>query len=307
MYQVISIGAAVVDIFIYSKFFQIQKNNEAKLLCQNYGDKLEVDSFKVFSGGGATNTAVGFARLGLRTALVCETGRDNFSQIILNELIKEGVETSFIIREKKEQTGGSVALIGKDGDRSLMVHRGAASMLDPYDIPTYWLSQAGWIHLSNIAGRELTLAKIFDLVRKGYTANLSWNPGKAELNLLSKKRLSIKEVPCQVLILNKEEWQSIENVQHEVLHTIPQIVITDSVRGGDVFIAGKHLMHYQAKKVKAVDNTGAGDAFISAYVAGQIIGKMPQDSIDWGIKNAASVVKYYGSKPGLLTREMIEK
>jgi len=45
---------------------------------------------KVYSGGGASNTAVSYARLGFKTAAVCETGRDNFAQIVINDLINEG-------------------------------------------------------------------------------------------------------------------------------------------------------------------------------------------------------------------------
>ncbi|MGD9129869.1 MAG: carbohydrate kinase family protein [Candidatus Woesebacteria bacterium] len=307
MYQVITIGSALVDIFIYAEAFKSKADPKGDFLCQRYGDKIEIDSFKVYSGGGASNTAVAFSRLGLRSAIICETGRDSFQQIVINELINEGVETNFIVREKKEQTGGSVILVGEKGQRIIMVHRGASSMLDSFDIPTFWLSKAGWVHLSSIAGKQDTLEKIFKILNKEKNIGLSWNPGKAELALLREQKIKIEEIPCKILFLNKEEWQILEPVHQQILKTISQVLVTDGSKGGDLFLMGKYELRYQSDKVKSIDNTGAGDAFAAAYTASQILSHPPKTSIQWGIKNACSVVKYFGAKTGLVRREQMQK
>jgi sugar/nucleoside kinase (ribokinase family) len=57
------------------------------------------------------------------------------------------VATNLLIQEKLEKTGGSVALWLKILN-GIMVHRGAAAMLDPFDIPAFWLAKSRWIHLS---------------------------------------------------------------------------------------------------------------------------------------------------------------
>ncbi len=41
MYQVITIGSALVDIFIHSPQFVPTKSKQGDLLCQLYGDKTE--------------------------------------------------------------------------------------------------------------------------------------------------------------------------------------------------------------------------------------------------------------------------
>jgi len=305
MYQVITIGSALVDIFIHSDSFKSKPSNEGQLLCQVYGDKMEVDSFKVYSGGGATNTAVGFSRLGLTTAIVCETGRDHCSGIVMNDLIEESVETSLVIKEKKEQTGGSIILVGDDGGRTVMVHRGASSMLDSFDIPTYWLSKTSWVHLTSIAGREKTLEKIFSLITREANIGLSWNPGKAELSLLAQRKLLVKNIPCRLFFVNKQEWEMLGSVQEEILKHISQVVVTEGSKGGDVYLAGERKFHFPAEQTQSVDDTGAGDAFACAYTAGQILGKLPQESAKWGVRNSTNVIKYFGAKPGLLRREQI--
>ncbi|MBD3279397.1 MAG: hypothetical protein GF390_01655, partial [Candidatus Pacebacteria bacterium] len=216
MYDVLSIGSAVVDVFIHSDKFQAQATHDQQTgqageqLCQLYGDKVEIEEFKVYTGGGATNTAVGWARLGFKTGVIAETGRDNFSQIVVNDLIREQVGIRLLIKEKKEYTGGSVILIGTAGKRIIMVHRGASSQLDPYDIPIYWLTKTKWVHVSSLAGQEQTLAKIFQIIRKNPQVNLSWNPGKADLSLLAQRSLAIKQIPCRVFFVNQQEWQLLE-------------------------------------------------------------------------------------------------
>ncbi len=303
MHQIISIGSALIDIFLHTHKFRVKEVDSDVMLCHTYGGKLEIDSFNVFTGGGGGNTAVGFSRLGFQTSVVCETGRDSFSELVKSDLKKNGVATNLIIEEKKEQTGGSVILICPEGERSVLVHRGAAGMLDPFDISAYWLSQAQWVHLTSIGGNQDTLEKIFQYVGRNNYANLSWNPGKKELALLSNRQLSVKTISCEVFFVNTEEWSMIANVQGEVLQSFRYVVVTAGKRGGDVYYNNEHVLHFPALGGLPIDATGAGDAFATGFVAGILWEKSIKESAEIGAKNAASVIKYYGAKTGLLTKE----
>ena len=89
--------------------------------------------------------------------------------------------------------------------------------------------------------------------------------------------------------------------QHDwLLSSIHQIIVTDSDRGGQVFINGLPAFNYPAESVTAVDNTGAGDAFVVGYVSATLAGRDPQVAVRWGAQNAASVVQQIGAKDGLL-------
>ncbi len=306
MFHVITIGSALVDIFIHSKQFESQKSDKGQMLCQLYGAKVDIEGFRVYTGGGSTNTAVGFSRLGLSAAALCETGRDDFAKIVTQDLEREHVSTQLVIAEKKEQTGGSIVLVGAQGGRTVLVHRGAASMLDTFDIPPYWLSQTRWVHLSSIGGRKETLEKIFLLIRKSGEVGLSWNPGQGELALLKDNELEIESIPCKIAFFNKEEWRQVSVLHQQLLRQIPHIIVTDGKNGGDAYINGKHSWRYLALPVESVDDTGAGDAFATGYVAAHLLGKKPQAAIEWAVKNASSVVRFYGAKLGLLDRKRIE-
>jgi len=135
MYDLITIGSALIDIFIRSKQFILRPTSKGTLICQLYGEKIDVDSFLIATGGGGSNAAVGFARAGFNVATVTETGKDTLADLLLSEFHKECVATNYVAQERREETGGSVIMLGEDGGRTVMVHRGASSLLDPHDIP----------------------------------------------------------------------------------------------------------------------------------------------------------------------------
>jgi ribokinase len=82
------------------------------------------------------------------------------------------------------------------------------------------------------------------------------------------------------------------------------LVITDGERGGRVCRGGK-CWWYAAIKTPVLDSTGAGDAFGSGVVAALIKGKNTLEAIEWGKKQAASVVGQVGAKAGLLWPESL--
>lgn len=303
MYDVISIGSSLLDIFVRSDDLEADRDGDRQIL--TYGEKLELTDFHIVTGGGGSNTAVSFARLGLSTAVISETGRDDFSGLINSDFQKEGVSTNLIIQEKLEKTGGSVALVAKNSERVIMVHRGAASMLDPFDIPAFWLSKSRWVHLSSIGGNPQTLDKIFKVLNSNQETKMSWNPGKKELQLLVAEKFSIDQIPCEIFFVNQEEWAMVEPLHEEILLNFPQVVITKGKKGGEVHLFGKKTFEYVGEASSSVDSTGAGDAFASAYVAAILNGCEVPMAIAWGVKNAGNVVAYFGGKAGLLRKAQI--
>ena len=79
-FEVITIGGAVRDIIFYTnqgKLFATPNNLTAqKMLAFEYGAKINAPEAYYNLGGGAANTAVTFARLNFKTAVVAPFGRD---------------------------------------------------------------------------------------------------------------------------------------------------------------------------------------------------------------------------------------
>ena len=305
MHDIVTIGSALIDIFITAQSFNVTNTAEGAFICQKYGEKVDVDSFVVRTGGGASNAAVGFARLGFSTTIVTELGKDVLSTVVLDELHKEFVGTNYIIQERKEETGGSVILVGADGGRTVLVHRGASSQLDPQDVPFRAIKRARWVHLSSLAGRSATIKMIAEGIRNTQT-ELSWNPGQGEIKLLLSGEITARQLPCKILFVNATEWQQLEPQQASLKQHIPEIVVTAGGEGGVVYSQKEPQgVRYAPVRVDVVDETGAGDAFAVGYVAARLRAQTLETACSWAVRNATSVVQYMGAKQGLLTEQQL--
>jgi ribokinase len=106
MQDIITIGSAIVDIFVTSTAFELQRTESGVKLCQMYGEKIDADSFELHTGGGGSNTAVAFARAGMSVAVVTETGKDIFAQLVMEDLHKEYVSTNLLLQSTKSKLVG---------------------------------------------------------------------------------------------------------------------------------------------------------------------------------------------------------
>ncbi len=301
-FDVITFGSAIVDIFLQSDQFKVTDDSPDKLICQPLGQKMEIGNNVIASGGGGTNTAVSFSRQGLKTAAVCRFGNDPLGQLIAEELNGEEVGSDLLVR-KDEQTDTSVILIGPDGSRTILVCRGQ-TRLETTDID--WSKiEAKWFYLTSLEGNLDLVEQIVDLAVEK-EIKIGWNPGKKELANKSKVMNLAKQV--QVFNLNRKEmealvgksldeesfWQSVRQLGSELT------VVTDGRQGAYLlYDQGQHFL--PAPKTNPIDETGAGDAFGSGFVAGLINGMEVKEAFQLAMNNGASVVQHIGAKQGLLS------
>ena len=91
-FDIVTIGSAVKDITFYTDKGRViptpQNLTSQKLLAFEYGAKITaIDSFQGF-GGGAANSAITFARLKYKTAIVTSIGQDETGREIINNFKK---------------------------------------------------------------------------------------------------------------------------------------------------------------------------------------------------------------------------
>ncbi|MBP9670468.1 carbohydrate kinase family protein [Candidatus Woesebacteria bacterium] len=314
-YDVISIGSAVLDIFMKSDKFKVVQSGDIPggiAMCEVYGGKMEVEEVDIVSGGGATNTAVSFARKDLKSAVVAEMGNDPQSLLVHKDLEENQVDTRFLVQEAGETTAVSVVLIADDGGRSIMVHRGAAALLTKEDIPLD-LMDTRWIHISSLGG-NIELLKLLLTWAKSKQVRVSFNPGMKEINQKEKLLPLLSQI--EILFLNRDEAKELWGIDYrdeglwKSMQAIPGsyvTVMTDGANGGKVCVNGKVSFYEGVKVKKVVDSTGAGDAFASGMVSAVLYGKTYEQAVEWGIKNATNVLMHVGAKKGLLTLGEINK
>ena len=93
MYDVITVGSATLDVFAKTRFSELIKiidpKGETDLIAFPSGSKILVDELEFTTGGGGTNTAVAFSRLGHKVAFVGKLGQGTNSEFINKDLKKE--------------------------------------------------------------------------------------------------------------------------------------------------------------------------------------------------------------------------
>src|SRR4030042_3418061 len=182
MYDIISVGSSFYDILVKSKSFKLLKSDALDggiSICEAYGGKVEADYIQFSSGGGGTNSAVSFARKHLKAGIISEMGDDLPAKMIQAELLREGVDTQYLVVEEGEQTSVSVILVSGEGDRSVISYRGASRMLTSKDIPWKKL-KTRWLYITSLGGRIALLEELCRWAKKN-KVRVALNPGKEEI------------------------------------------------------------------------------------------------------------------------------
>jgi len=306
MHDIISIGATTVDIFIKSDGFLVKDN----LLSVEYASKNEISQSLICSGGGASNAAVSFSRLGLKTACISLIGESHLNNFIRRDFEENGLSLDYLSKDKKDTTDFSVILVAPDGGRSILTNRGKSGLTKKY-IPWKTLKLAKWLYITSLEGNLDLLEQIIGFAKES-NIKVSINPGSRELT--QQKRLLPLLPLVDFLLLNQEEAETITQTDHDNSHfwdnihrlNTPLVAVTNGREGAHILLDGKQF-YSPIINTHPVDETGAGDSFGSAFVAALIHQKTPQEALFWGIKNSASVVSYLGAKTGLLTLKQISK
>jgi sugar/nucleoside kinase (ribokinase family) len=305
MYNIISIGASTVDVFVKSDQF-IQKDD---LIALPYSSKNEISENLLCSGGGASNSSVAFSRLGLKSACVSLLGNDPLSQYVITDLTKEKVDISLLVRPKNELTDFSVILVAADGGRSILTNRGLHRLEEKHIL---WskIKNTKWFYITSLEGNTDLLEKLVGFAHD-HKIKIALNPGNRELN--QKRRLIPLLKYIDFFLLNQTESENLLGLSNthpdfwtKVSLLKPVITaVTNGRQGAHVFTNGQHF-YSPIINTKPIDETGAGDSFGSAFVAALFLKHDPKDALSWGIKNSASVVSALGAKTALLTQKQIK-
>jgi len=295
MYDVITFGSAVVDVFVDTDI-----SEKGKSIVYPVGSKILIKDLKFDVGGGGTNTATAFSRLGLKTGYIGKIGIDTNAEAILELLKVEKIKFLGKISEKG-MTGYSVVLDSKENNRTILTYKGINNDLSINDLRLRKL-KTKWLYYSSVLGQSFStqkrLAEI--LVKKG--TKLAFNPSEY---LIKKENIKPLLKITEVLILNKEEARLLTK-SHDLLLGLHElgpkiVVITDKnklIHCYDSYL--KRFFTLRPNKIKVVERTGAGDAFASGFVAGLIKKKQIPECLKLGLRESESVIRYFGAKNNLL-------
>ncbi|OYT34843.1 MAG: hypothetical protein B6U87_01360 [Candidatus Aenigmarchaeota archaeon ex4484_52] len=300
-YDVITMGSATIDCFIETNMAEF--GNE---VCYPVGAKLNVNNLQFFIGGGGTNTAVSFARLGFKTAYLGKIG-ERFKDDILSLLKKEKI--NFLGKISKDMNDYSVILDTKQHNRTILTYKGASNKLKIKEINLSKL-KTKWLYFTSMMQDSFeTQIKLSDFAKKN-NIGLCFNPSYYQIKEY-KKELYKMIKNTTILVFNKQEAIELvnENSQKNIIDLIkkiyslgPEIVcITDGVNSTHLYNGSVLYKFEPHKNIPLIERTGAGDAFASTLVAAIIKNKTLEFALSIAAINSESVIQNYGAKNILLS------
>ena len=244
------------------------------------GDRLAAQSIEKSLGGPAANVAVIAANLGEKfdttVELVTAIGDDPDSDWALAELAAKRVETVGIQRRPGQRLSRCVVLVEANGSRTIVN--------EPFDLEESDLQRyverapdRSRRHCLHLEGYQLDRMhrSAMNLRQAGWLTSLqSTGLPKQHLNAVGLRRLA---GGFDVLFVNEETAAAMVGTEGDLLgrfakelegHRHGIVVLTLGARGAAVFPGDRgEPVLIPTPSVEVVDRTGAGDAFIGAFLA----------------------------------------
>jgi sugar/nucleoside kinase (ribokinase family) len=312
-FDILSIGDIVTDAFIKLLDDEekiIREKDGDKWLAIPFGTKIPFDHVEVVKAvGNASNGAVAFARLGMKTGFVTNVGGDLEGQEMIKALGKNKVDTRFVRINPGKKSNYHYVLWYKEERTILIKHEEY-----DYDWPRMHKKDVPrWVYFSSISKDALDYHdEVADWLDDNPGVHLAFQPGTFQMEA-GVKRLKRLYQRSSILILNREEAVKVGGGKHEDVHNLldhlhelgPKVVvITDGPDGAYGSDGMQRLkMPLYPDVAPPVDRTGAGDAFASTFVAAAAKGLSLEDALRWAPINSMSVVQKVGAQAGLLSEK----
>lgn len=233
-------------------------------------------------GGKGSNQAVAAARAGAATRFIGAVGDDVFAAGARTFHRTEGIDTHLVARPP-HATATAAILVDAAGHNQIVVALGASAHLRPRDVSPALLRGARVVVCQHEANLAIN-AHVFRAARRAdATTVLNPAPMRADFDPAILRLVDVlipNESECVALARHFDPTSPLTEAALAGLppddlqrlcrrFAVPLVIVTLGARGCFVSRAdGGELI--AGHKVKAVDTTGAGDAFVGAFAAGLV-------------------------------------
>ena len=283
----------------------------------------EAASFQRVMGGAPANVAVGVSRLGRSSAFLGCVGDDPFGCFLTAELRAEGVDVAGLQTTAAARTSLAFVSLDAAGERSFVFFRqpGADMLLAAAQLDRARLSRARIFHFGSFslsaepaasATREaLRLARAGGAL-SSYDPNLRlhlWPDAEAArraiLPLIDQAdilKLSAEELP--ILTADGDARSLWRN-------SLRALIVTDGGRGARL-ITPSGDWRAPGFRVRTVDTTGAGDAFVAALLARlaeqpNALAAAPEETLRYACAAGALATTARGATTAMPTQKGIQQ
>ncbi|KAK1314617.1 putative fructokinase-1 [Acorus calamus] len=243
----------------------------------------EAPGFLKAAGGAPANVAIAVARLGGKSAFVGKLGDDEFGRMLAAILRENGVDDGGVRFDDGARTALAFVTLRADGEREFMFYRNPSAdmLLRPEELDVDLIKKATIFHYGSISLisepcrsahlRAMDIAKDSNSLLS-YDINLRlplWpSPEEAKHRIRSiwNKADIIKVSDVEFEFLTGDSSLSDETAMSSLFHENLKLLLVTIGEKGCKYYTKNFKGIVGSISVKAVDTTGAGDAFVGALL-----------------------------------------
>lgn len=258
-----------------------------------------------FPGGKGANQAVSAAKQGVLTTLIGRLGEDTFGRELRTFLAAQSIDLGLVKDTAGVHTGTAVITVA-NSDNTIVVVPGANGVVDAGDVAAASLAKDD-VAVSQF---EIPLPAISAFFRRARASGATTILNPAPARAVGEELLALVDI----LVLNETELSLLTGAElgenDELMYFIEaarplrsndrSICITLGRRGVLALVGGEAML-IPARKVKAIDTTGAGDCFVGALAAGLAQGTPIREALTYANAAASICVQRMGAAPSMPT------
>ena len=289
------------------------------MICTDTGTSLsEGQHFLKKAGGAPTNVAAAIAALGGEVELAAKVGADPFGKHLIDVMESFGVTTKWIFRDEHSFTTFAFVSLMEDGERDFYFNRGADGQLSWKEVDAINLDDVSIAHFGSATGflpGPLQVA-YQNLLQKAIQKNIfiSFDPNYRHLLFKNNIETFVDQSwnflnSCHFFKLSDEESMlitgklTVKDAAEILLQKTSAVFAITLGKEGTMLGYKNETEIISSIKVKPVDTTGAGDAFVGAVLY-QLNNKSLQE-IQSLTKEEWKHIIYNANKAGARTCEYI--
>jgi len=234
------------------------------------GETLHGSRFHMGFGGKGANQAVMAAKLGARVSMITKLGRDVFGENTLKNFQSWDIDTRHVLFTDRAFSGVAPIAVDPDGHNAIIIVTGANDLLTGEEVedarPAIAAAQVLVCQLE--IPLPVTLAAMRLARRLKVPTILNPAPARSELD---PELYSLSDIFCpnesETELLTGLRVRSVEEATRAarlLLERGAGKVILTLGENGSLLVTEQEALHVPALPVKALDSTGAGDAYVGS-------------------------------------------